>query len=158
MTHYVHSLKISVLAAVVWMLLLPMPGSGQGILDAGMPCGCPELSARDTVWVDDNSGSGVGTTTWTCDHIYVLTEQVFVNAADTLTLEPGTVVLGASGQGMSVIEVPANNDVGLVRSVSYSSYPGALVVLRRHADGRWQRHVSHSVFVLGRPHGWQCWA
>ena len=31
---------------------------------------------------------------------------------------------------MSVIEVPANNDVGLVRSVSYSSYPGALVVAR----------------------------
>ena len=130
MTHYVPSLKVSVFAAVVRMLLLPMPGSGQGILDAGMPCGCPELSARDTVWVDDNSGSGVGTTTWTCDHIYVLMEQVFVNAADTLTVEPGTVVLGASGEGMSVIEVPANNEVGLVRSVSYSSYPGALVVAR----------------------------
>ena len=31
---------------------------------------------------------------------------------------------------MSVIEVPANNEVGLVRSVSYSTYPGALVVAR----------------------------
>ena len=130
MTHNVPSLKVSILAFVAGMFLMPTTGSGQGVLDAGSACGCPELSARDTVWVDDNSGSGVGTMTWTCDHIYVLTEQVFVNAADTLTLEPGTVVLGAPGQGMSVIEVPANNDVGLVRSVSYSSYPGALVVAR----------------------------
>ena len=130
MTHNVPSLKVSILAFVAGMFLMPTTGSGQGVLDAGSACGCPELSVRDTVWIDDNSGSGVGTMTWTCDHIYVLTEQVFVNAADTLTLEPGTVVLGAPGQGMSVIEVPANNDVGLVRSVSYSSYPGALVVAR----------------------------
>jgi hypothetical protein len=130
MTRNVPSLKVSILAAVAGMFLMPTIGSGQGVLDAGSACGCPELSARDTVWVNDNSGSGVGTMTWTCDHIYVLTEQVFVNAADTLTLEPGTVVLGAPGEGMSVIEVPANNDVGLVRSVSYSSYPGALVVAR----------------------------
>jgi hypothetical protein len=123
-------MKVSILAAVAGMLLMPTTSSGQSVLDAGSACGCPELSARDTVWVNDNSGSGVGTMTWTCDHIYVLTEQVFVNAADTLTLEPGTVVLGAPGEGMSVIEVPANNDVGLVRSVSYSSYPGALVVAR----------------------------
>lgn len=130
MTHNVPSMKVSILAAVAGMFLMPTTSSGQGVLDAGSACGCPDLSARDTVWVDDNSGSGVGTMTWTCDHIYVLTEQVFVNAADTLTLEPGTVVLGAPGEGMSVIEVPANNDVGLVRSVSYSSYPGALVVAR----------------------------
>ena len=130
MTHNVPSMKVSILAAVAGMLLMPTTSLGQSVLDAGSACGCPELSARDTVWVDDNSGSGVGTMTWTCDHIYVLTEQVFVNAADTLTLEPGTVVLGAPGEGMSVIEVPANNDVGLVRSVSYSSYPGALVVAR----------------------------
>ena len=130
MTHNVPSLKVSILAAVAGMFLMPTTSSGQSVLDAGIACGCPELSARDTVWVNDNSGSGVGTMTWTCDHIYVLTEQVFVNAADTLTLEPGTVVLGAPGEGMSVIEVPANNDVGLVRSVSYSSYPGALVVAR----------------------------
>ena len=130
MTHNVPSLKVSILAAVAGMFLLSTTGSGQGILDAGSACGCPEVSARDTVWVDDNSGNGVGTMTWTCDHIYVLTEQVFVNADDTLTLEPGTVVLGAPGEGMSVIEVPANNEVGLVRSVSYSSYPGALVVAR----------------------------
>ena len=130
MTLNVPSLNVSILAAVAGMFLLPTNGSGQGVLDAGMACGCPELSSRDTVWVDDNSGSGVGTVAWSCDHIYVLMEQVFVNAADTLTLEPGTVVLGAPGEGMSVIEVPANNDVGLVRSVSYNSYPGALVVAR----------------------------
>ena len=130
MTRNVPFLKVSILAAAAGMFLMPTTGSGQGILDSGSACGCPDLSARDTIWVDDNSGSGVGTATWTCDHLYVLTEQVFVNAADTLTVEPGTVVLGAPGEGMSVIEFPANNEVGLVRSVSYSSYPGALVVAR----------------------------
>ena len=89
MTHNVPFLKVSILAAVAGMFLMSTTGSGQGILDAGSACGCPEVSARDTVWVDDNSGNGVGTMTWTCDHIYVLTEQVFVNAADTLTLNRG---------------------------------------------------------------------
>ena len=42
-------------------------------------CGCPVVSSRDTVFVSDNNGAGVGTQHWTCDHLYVLTEQVFVN-------------------------------------------------------------------------------
>ena len=37
-------------------------------------------------------------------------------------------VLGMQGEGMSVIEVPANNDVGMVRYVTYGTYPGSLVV------------------------------
>ena len=130
MTHNVPFLNVSLFGSIVGMCMLPMSGAGQGILDAGSACGCPELSTRDTIWVDDANGDGAGTATWTCDHIYVLTEQVFVNADDMLTIEPGTVVLGAQGEGMSVIEVPANNEVGLVRSVSYSTYPGALVVAR----------------------------
>ena len=130
MTHNVPSLKVSILAAVAGVFLMPTIGSGQGVLDAGSACGCPELSARDTVWVDDNNGSGVGTMTWTCDHIYVLTEQVFVNAADTLTLEPGTVVLGTAGEGRTEFNVDVNFGVGSVREVTYDAYPGALVVAR----------------------------
>ena len=102
----------------------------QGLLDLGAQCGCPEISARDTVFVNDQSGAGVGTVSWSCDHIYVLTEQVFVNASDTLTIAPGTVVLGASGSGRNEVNVPANNDVGTLRSVSYDVYPGALIVQR----------------------------
>ena len=67
----------------------------QSALD-GTACGCPAPSARDTVWVTDNAGAGVGSGHWTCDHLYVLTEQVFVNGGDTLVIEPGTAVLGLS--------------------------------------------------------------
>ena len=99
-------------------------------LPAGEACGCPAVSSRDTVFVSDNNGAGVGTQHWTCDHLYVLTEQVFVNPGDTLTIDPGTVVLGAAGEGRSEVDVTVNFGVGSVRDVTYSSYPGALVVAR----------------------------
>jgi len=62
-------------------------------------CDCPDLSQRPTVLVTDNAGSGVGTTTWTCDNTYVIDGFVFVNSGQTLTIEPGTVVKGAAGNG-----------------------------------------------------------
>ena len=93
-------------------------------------CGCPAVTSRDTVWVSDNEGAGVGSATWTCDNLYVLTEQVFVNAEDTLVIQPGTVVLGASGEGRNQIDIPTSFGIGSVRTVTYDVYPGALVVAR----------------------------
>ena len=66
--------------------------TAQELFSNGASCGCPEVSLRDTIWVSDNLGAGVGTNTWSCEHVYVLTEQVFVNSLDTLTIEPGTVI------------------------------------------------------------------
>ncbi|MEM6734691.1 MAG: hypothetical protein AAGC64_01920 [Bacteroidota bacterium] len=37
--------------------------------------------------------------TWTSDNIYILRGFVFVNAGETLTIEPGTVIKGQPGQG-----------------------------------------------------------
>ena len=99
-------------------------------LPVGEACGCPEVSSRDTVWISDNAGAGVGSATWTCDQLYVLTEQVFVNPEDTLVIEPGTVVLGMSGEGRNEINVPTTVGIGSVRDVTYDVYPGALVVSR----------------------------
>ena len=79
---------------------------------SGAACGCPEIAARDTVWVTDNDGAGVGTATWTCDHLYVLGEQVFVNATDTLTIEPGTVVLGFPAKGGTKSTPPCPSALG----------------------------------------------
>jgi len=58
------------------------------------PCDCGPISERPIVEISDNSGAGTGTTTWSCDTVYVLTETVFVNSGDVLTIEPGTVVKG----------------------------------------------------------------
>ena len=102
---------------------------GQGI-PFGEDCGCPQIGVRDTVWVSDNNGLGTGTDVWSCEHIYVLTEQVFVNAGDTLVIEPGTAVLGMSGEGRVETDVAVGFGVGSVRDVMYDVYPGALVVSR----------------------------
>lgn len=44
-------------------------------------------------------GEGTGTMTWTADKAWVLNGFVFVNEGQTLTIEPGTVIKGKSGQG-----------------------------------------------------------
>jgi hypothetical protein len=48
--------------------------------------------------IKDN-GSGTGSITWTKDNQYLLDGLVFVNEGQTLTIEPGTVIRGRSGQG-----------------------------------------------------------
>jgi hypothetical protein len=48
-----------------------------------------------------DQGGGTGTVTWTNDHSYLLEGLVFVNDGQELTIEPGTVVRFASGQGSS---------------------------------------------------------
>ena len=61
-------------------------------------CDCPSLDMRNEVIITDD-GSGTGTTTWTCDNVYLLDGYVFVNDGQVLTIEPGTVVKGMAGQG-----------------------------------------------------------
>ena len=57
---------------------------------------------------DDNNNSGdnkvkvsdnTGTTTWSSDSTYILQDFVFVEQGDVLTIEAGTVIKGAPGQG-----------------------------------------------------------
>lgn len=107
--------------------LLSLKASAQ---NESTTCSCPPVSMRDTVWVSDHDGAGVGSEVWTCDHLYVLTEQVFVNSPDTLVIEPGTVVLGQAGTGRSEWDIDVSVGVGVWRQVSYETYPGALIVAR----------------------------
>lgn len=51
-----------------------------------------------TETIKDNGG-GTGTVTWTKDKTYIIEGFVFVNEGQTLTIEPGTVVYGRTGQG-----------------------------------------------------------
>ena len=117
----------SMRAIIIPVLFASTSSLGQGLM-TGEVCGCPPVMNRDTVWVTDNNGAGVGNVHWTCDHIYVLAEQVFVNGGDTLTMDPGTVVLGVSGQGRSEVDVAVNFGIGSLREVTYEHYPGALGV------------------------------
>lgn len=53
----------------------------------------------ETIVTITDYGLGTGTTTLTKDKTWVLNGLVFVNSGQTLTIEPGTVVKGKSGQG-----------------------------------------------------------
>jgi hypothetical protein len=44
-------------------------------------------------------GLGTGTMTWTSDRVWILDGFVFVNDGQTLTIQPGTIIKGRSGQG-----------------------------------------------------------
>lgn len=95
------------------------------------PCDCPPFASRDLVYITDNNGSGTGTTTWTCDHTYVLTAPVFVNPGDALTIEPGTVVQGRTGIVTDTITYTLSNGTPSQRvDYLFSQLAGSLVVAR----------------------------
>jgi hypothetical protein len=60
-------------------------------------CRRGEFVLDDTKTIKDN-GEGVGTTTWTKDHEYILDGFVFVNDGQVLTIEAGTVIRAKTGQ------------------------------------------------------------
>ena len=62
-------------------------------------CGCPALADRPTELLVDNAGLGTGSRTLSCDTLWLLDGFVFVNAGDSLTIEPGTIVQAKEGQG-----------------------------------------------------------
>ncbi len=48
--------------------------------------------------VTDKNSSGIGTTTWDRDTVYILDGFCFVNDGQVLTIEPGTIIKGKTGQ------------------------------------------------------------
>lgn len=100
----------------------------------GQNCNCAPYSMRSVVEVSDNAGAGVGTATWSCDTIYLLTETVFVNPGDSLTIEPGTVVQGRAGVVTDTLTytLPNGNPSQRVDYI-FSQEAGSLVV----SPGAW---------------------
>ncbi len=61
-------------------------------------CRKSDFEITEEVTITD-SGAGTGTTTWDSKNTYILDGLVFVNDGQTLTIEPGTVIRGRTGQG-----------------------------------------------------------
>lgn len=60
---------------------------------------------KSDYYIDDESiisdnGGGTGTITWTADKKYLINGFVFVNDGQVLTIEPGTIIQGKTGQGI----------------------------------------------------------
>lgn len=103
------SFKISISSMFLAVLALTFVATGckkeEGCTDAAAVNFDPRAEKDDgscqysneNVISDD--GSGVGTTTWTKDKVYILDGFVFVNSGQTLTIEAGTVIKGRPGSG-----------------------------------------------------------
>lgn len=99
-------------------------------------------------------GQGTGTTTWTKNNIYVLEGFVFVNEGQVLTIEPGTVIQGKTGQGDKasalivarggkiIAEGTAQNPI--IFTVEGDDLEGSIPV---HSKGLWG-----GLIILGRAH------
>lgn len=57
------------------------------------------FDSNTNIYISDG-GEGVGTTTWTADQEYNISGFTFVNDGQTLTIEPGTIIHFAKGQGL----------------------------------------------------------
>jgi hypothetical protein len=66
----------------------------------GSECGCPALGSRAPVTMSTLPGVTAGeltvNTTLTCDKVYTLDSKFYVASGVTLTIQPGTVIKGAS--------------------------------------------------------------
>jgi hypothetical protein len=93
------------------------------------PCNCLPVGERPVLSVYDNDGMGTGTATWSCDTIYLLTETVFVNPGDILTIQPGTVVMGREGIISDTLTYTLpNGNPSLRQDYIFSQQAGSLVV------------------------------
>lgn len=73
---------------------------------AGVTCGAGEICDDGSCIADPNSIGEVTVagfiedgSTWTANQIYIMTGKVVVDAGVTLTIEPGTIIKGAEGEG-----------------------------------------------------------
>jgi hypothetical protein len=109
----------------------------------GASCGCPSLSSRTQVVMSTLPGytaisgtyGGELTTgaTLTCDKTYILDKKIYVPSGQTLTIQPGTVILGADNslQGPSAASALVVEVGGKIMAVGTEECP---IVFTAQAD------------------------
>ncbi len=108
----------------------------------------------DEIKTIKDTGEGTGTTTWTKDKVYILEGFVFVNEGQTLTIEPGTVIRGRTGQEENASALIVARD-GKILAQGTPEEPIIFTVegddligsVPTHAKGLWG-----GLIVLGRAH------
>jgi hypothetical protein len=115
--------------AVVFALGFAIFGFSETVQAQDGPCDCPDWNDRPVKEITDNDGAGIGTVTWSCDTVYILTEPVFVNPGDILTIAPGTLVKGRTGIVFDTLTYTLPNGNPSPREdYVYSQHAGSLVV------------------------------
>lgn len=89
-------LKMFAIASIV--ALTSSNGNAQNQNNLGAECGCPPVNLRPTIdlsTLTDGSGNLTAVNTvLTCNNNYLLKEKIYVADTKTITINPGTVILG----------------------------------------------------------------
>jgi len=109
----------------------------------GASCGCPSLSSRTQVVMSSLPGYSAITGTYggeltqgatlSCDKTYILDKKIYVPSGQTLTIQPGTVILGAdnSAQGPAAASALVVEVGGKIMAVGTEECP---IVFTAQAD------------------------
>lgn len=92
------TLKLTLLICSIFFMQIALNSCKDDEIIEKDPNATEFIETGSTVTVIDH-GEGVGDTTFTADKVWVLSNFVFVNAGQTLTIEPGTVIKGKPGEG-----------------------------------------------------------
>lgn len=84
----------------VWLLDSGIGGTRYEQITVSTPCSNGSIAQISKIKVSD-FGEGTGTITWTNDKVWILQTRVFVNEGQILTIEPGTIIKGETGQAES---------------------------------------------------------
>ncbi len=75
-------------------------GTSFAQLNLGSECGCPAVGSRTPVTMSslgvNGNGELLANQTLTCNNVYTLNQKIYVPSGITLTIQPGTVIKGAS--------------------------------------------------------------
>ena len=146
-----------ILASVAFAALSMSSGFAQTNL--GAECGCPVIGSRTAVTMSSlgvNANSELlANQTLTCDKIYTLDQKIYVPNGITLTIQPGTVIKGASAA------LPANATAliiergGKIIAEGTSSCPIVFTSVADPMDGSYSMtNVGDwgGIAILGRAH------
>ncbi len=100
----------SLLAASLVLSFTGCGGGGGGGTTDITPTTNPQSSVSKT----NISGNITIDTTWTKDNVYLLEGLVTVNSGATLTIEPGTVILGKAGTGAATSYMVVDKDAKII--------------------------------------------
>ena len=87
----------NVFAIASFLTLGALNGNAQNQNNLGADCGCPPVNTRPVIDLSTISTAGdlnATNTVLTCNNTYLLKEKIYVPDGKTLTINPGTVILG----------------------------------------------------------------
>jgi len=129
--------KLSTVFAIATLFTMgALNGNAQNQNNLGADCGCPPVNTRPVIDLATLSTAGdlnATNTVLTCNNTYLMTQKIYVPDGKTLTINPGTVILGrdlnAPGAGVASSLIVARGG-----KIIASGTPTCQIVFTAEAD------------------------